>query len=380
MGLVTEYDGPGRRDDAEEVNEPEQADESSTEDTRPLWSADEGPSYDQEPSSYERPTSYDEPSYEQTSSYESLSSHEDPPPYQGTFGQPRQPDQTDQQSTFGRPPEQHGHEQQGYQQQGYQQQGYQQGYGRQDGYSHHHTYGYPAGQQAYYQQQRPSQPTGRMPGWVWPVIAVTALIVGLLGGTIGGALVSSSMSGEGGPNIFESDQTTAAPLPPENGSIAAVADALLPSTVQILAGGGGNGSASGSGFVVDRKGHVITNNHVVSGAAGSGQIQVIDFAGKAHDAEIVGRSPVYDIAVLKIEGGEDLKPAALGSSKSMNVGETVVAIGSPLGLSSTVTSGIISALDRPVTRTSPRSSTPCRPTPRSTPGTREDRWSTFRAR
>ncbi|MGH3330983.1 MAG: S1C family serine protease, partial [Nocardioidaceae bacterium] len=109
------------------------------------------------------------------------------------------------------------------------------------------------------------------------------------------------------------------------------------------------GGATGSGFVVDRDGHVITNNHVVSLAADSGDIRVIDFEGVAHDAEIVGRSPVYDIAVLKVEGARNLRPAALGSSTSMNVGETVVAIGSPLGLSSTVTSGIVSSLDRPVT-------------------------------
>ena len=101
--------------------------------------------------------------------------------------------------------------------------------------------------------------------------------------------------------------------------------------------------------MIDRSGHVITNNHVVAEAAASGRIQVIDHEGEPHGAEIVGRSPVYDIAVLKIEDGGGLRPAALGSSRSMNVGETVVAIGSPLGLDSTVTSGIVSALDRPVT-------------------------------
>jgi putative serine protease PepD len=206
--------------------------------------------------------------------------------------------------------------------------------------------------QGWYHQ--PQQRSAGLPGWVWPVVAATALVVGLIGGTMGGALVSSSMNGSDSytsPTLFEGEEPAPAPLDPENGSIAAVAEALLPSTVQILTRGGSGpaGSATGSGFVVDRKGHVITNNHVVSGVSDGGRIQVIDHAGRRLTATIVGRSPVYDIAVLDVEGAEDLKPAALGSSRSMVVGETVVAIGSPLGLSSTVTSGIVSALDRPVT-------------------------------
>jgi putative serine protease PepD len=199
------------------------------------------------------------------------------------------------------------------------------------------------------QQRRPG-----LPGWVWPVVAATAMVVGLIGGTMGGVLVSSSMNGSdtySGPTVFEGEESAPAPLDPANGSIAAVAEALLPSTVQILTRGGNGpaGSATGSGFVVDRQGHVITNNHVVAGVSDGGRIQVIDHAGRRLTATIVGRSPVYDIAVLDVEDAEDLKPAALGSSRSMAVGETVVAIGSPLGLSSTVTSGIVSALDRPVT-------------------------------
>ncbi len=202
----------------------------------------------------------------------------------------------------------------------------------------------------WYQTQQP-RPTGpRLPGWVWPVIAATALVVGLVGGTVGGALVSSSVNGgDSGVSSFEGESAAPPPLKPENGSVAAVAQTLLPSTVQILTRGGADGSATGSGFVADRNGHVITNNHVVSGVSDDGTISVIDHAGRRHAAEIVGRSPVYDIAVLDVEGADKLQPAALGSSRSMNVGETVVAIGSPLGLSSTVTSGIVSALDRPVT-------------------------------
>jgi putative serine protease PepD len=198
----------------------------------------------------------------------------------------------------------------------------------------------------------PRQRAPRLPGWVWPLVAATALVVGVLGGALGGALVSSTI-GEvsAGPSFFEGEGAAPAPLDADNGSVAAVAESLLPSTVQILTRGGegAGGSATGSGFVVDRQGHVITNNHVVEGVASSGRIRVVDHAGRSHDAEIVGRSPVYDIAVLDIDGAGDLQPAALGSSTSMHVGETVVAIGSPLGLSSTVTSGIVSALDRPVT-------------------------------
>ncbi|WP_460865955.1 S1C family serine protease [Nocardioides pakistanensis] len=205
-------------------------------------------------------------------------------------------------------------------------------------------------QQGYYGWPAP-QHASRLPGWVWPVVAATALVVGLVGGTVGGALVSASVDGVAGSSAFDGRGAAPAPLEPENGSVAAVAEALLPSTVQILTRGGAGvaGEATGSGFVVDREGHVITNNHVVSGVADGGEIQVIDHSGRRHTASIVGRSPVYDIAVLDVDGADDLQPAALGSSRSMNVGETVVAIGSPLGLSSTVTSGIISALDRPVT-------------------------------
>jgi putative serine protease PepD len=188
-----------------------------------------------------------------------------------------------------------------------------------------------------------------LPGWVWPLLVVAALVTGLVGGLLGGALVLGTRSGEGG---FLPQVGGAEPLGADNQSIAAVAAKVLPSTVQVRASGGsgeGAGAATGSGFVIDREGHIITNNHVVEGAADAGEITVIDNTGRSREAEIVGRSPVYDIAVLKVEQTRGLQPAALGSSQQMRVGQTVVAIGSPLGLSSTVTSGIVSALDRPVT-------------------------------
>ena len=224
----------------------------------------------------------------------------------------------------------------------------------QPGYGYQAPYGAP---------QHPHQPqhssagssTSRFPGWAWPVVAVVALVVGLLGGVIGGVAVSSSMSSDGVANIpvIGTDNGASDPLDAKNGSVAAVAKKLLPSTVQIQANGGADGStqggATGSGFVLDDKDHVITNNHVVADATGDGELKVVDQNGKKHDAKIVGRSPVYDIAVLEVTDATSFEPVSIGSSRSMRVGDTVVAIGSPLGLSSTVTSGIISATDRPVT-------------------------------
>ena len=130
-----------------------------------------------------------------------------------------------------------------------------------------------------------------------------------------------------------------------------MAEELLPSTVQISAEyDGEEGGATGSGFVLDEQGHVITNNHVVEQAAeDDGLIEIVDQDGNRYDATVVGRSPVYDLAVLYSEDAKDLPPASLGASKVLRIGEGVVALGSPLGLSSTVTAGIVSALDRPVT-------------------------------
>jgi putative serine protease PepD len=201
----------------------------------------------------------------------------------------------------------------------------------------------------------PSTTGGRLPGWAWPVITALALVAGLLGGVLGGVAVSSSLGSDDGVSTppVSTDNGAAAPLKADNGSIRAVAARLLPSTVQIQANGGADGSAgggaTGSGFVLDRADHVITNNHVVADATGPGELKVVDRNGNKHAAKIVGRSPVYDLAVLDVSDPAGLRPAAIGSSSQLRVGDTVVAIGSPLGLSSTVTSGIVSATDRPVT-------------------------------
>jgi putative serine protease PepD len=198
-------------------------------------------------------------------------------------------------------------------------------------------------------QQYPPRRGSSTPGWLWPLVAGLALVVGIVGGMLGGALVlGTSSTGSG----VLPEAPGASPLPVHNGSITSVAAKLLPSTVQVrvLNGHGATRSGdTGSGFVVDRQGHVITNNHVVELHQPGGDVDVIDNKGRRHVAHIVGSSPVYDIAVLRIDHPQGLPPAPLGSSNTLRVGDTVVAIGSPLGLSSTVTSGIVSAVDRPVT-------------------------------
>jgi putative serine protease PepD len=116
------------------------------------------------------------------------------------------------------------------------------------------------------------------------------------------------------------------------------------SIVETSASGGGEGT----GVIIDSDGLVLTNNHVVAAAAGGGSLRVTFNDGTSHPATIVGRDPVTDLAVIKVSGVSGLTAATLGSSKDLDPGEQVVAIGSPLGLQGTVTSGIVSALDRPV--------------------------------
>lgn len=194
-------------------------------------------------------------------------------------------------------------------------------------------------------------PTRRVPGWTWPAMAALALVVGLIGGALGATLHEEF----GGPSLGleKSGVRTAPPLEEGNTSVSAVAGELLPSTVQILAKSG-EASGTGSGFILDSSGRVVTNNHVVTAAADSGEIQVVDFQGRIHEATIVGRSAVYDLAVLQVDGVRKLEPASLGASEDLLVGDQVIAFGAPLGLSQTVTSGIVSALNRPVTTGSNR--------------------------
>ena len=195
------------------------------------------------------------------------------------------------------------------------------------------------------------------PRALWPLVALLALVVGLGGGFLGALgydkLVDDdapSADGYADTGLADVDLEDTAPLK-SPGSVADVATAVLPSTVQILADyNGQSGGATGSGWVMDKNGHIITNNHVVADAAeDDGKIVVIDHERNRYDATVVGRSKVYDLAVLYVEDGKKLPPAKLGHAAKLQVGEPVVALGSPLNLPDTVTSGIVSYLHRPVT-------------------------------
>jgi putative serine protease PepD len=198
-------------------------------------------------------------------------------------------------------------------------------------------------------------PRGRVPGWLWPVVCALALVIGVVGGVFGGAvyddLHNRDTVGQVSGGLADTGTRTQAPLPANNHSVASVAQSLLPSTIQVLAFyHGANDGATGSGFALDRSGHYITNNHVVTDAVDHhGPIEIMDQDGDKYTATVVGRSPTYDLAVLYVKHGPVLPPASLGSAAELRVGDQVVAFGSPLGLNSTVTAGIVSALNRPVT-------------------------------
>ena len=113
--------------------------------------------------------------------------------------------------------------------------------------------------------------------------------------------------------------------------------------------------------MLSKDGEILTNNHVVAGAGDDGSISVSFNDGTTKKATVVGTDPLTDIAVIKAEGVDDLTPASLGKSGDLKVGQTVVAVGSPYGLNATVTSGIVSALNRPVSVSTEEEQSPVRP-------------------
>jgi putative serine protease PepD len=143
----------------------------------------------------------------------------------------------------------------------------------------------------------------------------------------------------------EQDEQDDTPAP--DGSPEAVAQEVLPSVVKINVAGT-SGQGSGSGVILSQDGEILTNAHVVEVAENGGEMTVDFSDGSSADAEIVGTDPVTDLAVIRASDVSGLTPARIGDSEALGVGEEVVAIGSPFGLTATVTSGIVSALNRPV--------------------------------
>ncbi|WP_432152670.1 trypsin-like peptidase domain-containing protein [Streptomyces sp. bgisy029] len=170
------------------------------------------------------------------------------------------------------------------------------------------------------------------------------------------ALVASGIGGGVGAYVERTGGLTTVELPQashDNGdrapeSVAGIAASALPSVVTLHVSGTAE-SGTGTGFVLDGRGHILTNNHVVAPAGSSGDITVTFSTGETAAAELVGKDSGYDLAVVRVKGVSGLKPLPLGNSDNVQVGDPVVAIGAPFDLSNTVTSGIISAKQRPIT-------------------------------
>ena len=192
----------------------------------------------------------------------------------------------------------------------------------------------------------------RGPGWFALVASVVVASLLGAGGAVGAIRYLDSGSGSpsshasAGPTAIATGDTTqtvnsTGQAPDWEAVSAAVSNAVVSIAIAT-----NNGNALGSGVIFDKDGHIITNNHVVAGAS---QIQVTLADGRVYDAETTGTDPATDLAVIQLKDAPDnLTVAQLGDSDKLTTGQDVMAIGNPLGLSSTVTTGIISALDRPV--------------------------------
>ncbi|MFF8411684.1 S1C family serine protease [Streptomyces omiyaensis] len=176
---------------------------------------------------------------------------------------------------------------------------------------------------------------------------VGALAFALVTGVIGGG-VGAYVERNGGIGSVQLPQAGAGTSDRAPDSVAGIAARALPGVVTLHVSGGGS-AGTGTGFVLDNRGHILTNNHVVDAAATSGDITVTFSSGETASAKLIGKDTGYDLAVVRVTGVSGLQPLPLGNSDDVRVGDPVVAIGAPFDLSNTVTSGIISAKERPIT-------------------------------
>ena len=213
----------------------------------------------------------------------------------------------------------------------------QQGYGAGPGYGDQQAYG-----------GTPYTGYGAPAGHPWWTaqrkIAAGGLALALiLGGGLAGGAVAAVIGNDG--TTYASPTAVKAASSKSATGVAAIAQAVQPSTVSITVTTQ-RGQDEGTGVITRSDGMILTNNHVVADAAGGGQISVKFNDGKKVSADVVGTDPATDLAVIKASGVSGLKPVTFGNSDQLQVGDPVVAIGSPLGLEGSVTSGIISALHR----------------------------------
>lgn len=190
---------------------------------------------------------------------------------------------------------------------------------------------------------QPRQPRRRRTVRRGPAALLAA--VAIVAAAVGGGTAYGIQELTGGDTVASSSTSTNVVPSSQKGTVSGVAEAVSPSIVEISATSNA-GSSTGSGVIITGDGEIITNNHVVAGAD---SVKVRTSDGKQYTARVVGTDSGKDLALIKLEDASGLKAATLGDSDGVGVGDQVVAIGSPEGLTGTVTSGIVSALDRDVT-------------------------------
>ncbi|CAL9301848.1 hypothetical protein SUDANB135_03397 [Streptomyces sp. SudanB135_2055] len=196
---------------------------------------------------------------------------------------------------------------------------------------------------AAFPEGQPAQPPRRRTVRRGPVALLAA--VAIVAAAVGGGTAFGIQELTGSDTVASTSSSTNVVPSSQKGTVAGVAEAVSPSIVEINATSAA-GSSTGSGVIITGDGEIITNNHVVSGAS---SVKVTTSDGKQYTADVVGTDSSKDLALIKLRDASGLKAATLGDSDAVKVGQQVVAIGSPEGLTGTVTSGIVSALDRDVT-------------------------------
>ncbi|WP_392840760.1 S1C family serine protease [Streptomyces sp. LN500] len=181
----------------------------------------------------------------------------------------------------------------------------------------------------------------RRPVALLSAVAVAAAVVGGITATAVGQFTGTGSSGTDSSSVVSGTTVSQS----STGTVAGVAKAVSPTIVEIGATSTA-GESTGSGVIITSGGEIITNNHVIAGAS---SIKVTLSTGRTYTAKVVGTDADKDLALIDLEGASGLKTATLGDSSGIKVGDQVVAIGSPEGLTGTVTSGIVSALNRDVT-------------------------------